>query len=198
MKETLKLDLIAPYGKGVKYLIPSNVSGEIRECIGSYEQSGITYVCFEESDKYRIWHDIEDCYMILRKMELTKPIFLEGEEIIPLEVIGKIINSDYQHLDTDKEGNAIIGYDEHKSCCCPFDCDCGSYNKSYILFYKAETKNFYSTVYIDADPDNIIGEETHESYEAIKWLYENKFDIENLIEQNLAIDVETLESNPYE
>lgn len=192
MKQILTLEHIAPYLPYGLHIIHPDIDGEQIQLIMDPAGSSRDTLSIDDVLKY-------DCKPILRPMsDLTRPIKIDGKEVVPLMEIGKMIEPEYKHLDTDNEGNYLIGKDMHISCGCPYDCNCGSNAQSYILFYDSERKNFYSTVYIDANPDNVVGEDTHESYEAIKWLYKHKFDIDGLIESGLAIDANTLETNPYE
>ena len=127
---------------------------------------------------------------ILRPLsDLTKEIDHNGEKIAPLEVIGKIIDDDYKCLHYDGL-DYIIGKTVNPRCGCPYDYDCMCYD--YHLFYK--DFNFYSTVYQDGNSDDIIDEITHESYELVQKLIEWHFDVFELIEKGLAIDINTLEN----
>lgn len=107
--------------------------------------------------------------------KLTKEIEHNGEKFFPLEVIGKIIDKDYTLLHFDGE-DVIIGKDINPRCGHPYDCDCTEY--THDLFYK--DFNFYSTIYQDGNPNNIIGEDVFESYLLIEKLKEWHFNIYDL------------------
>lgn len=125
---------------------------------------------------------------ILRPIsDLTKEIEVNGEKFYPLELIGKIIDNEYVGLAEDEDG-IIIGKDVSPRCGCPYDCDCMSY--TYNLFYK--DFNFYSTVYQDGNPNDMVDEIVHESYLLMQKLIEWHFDVFELIEKGLAIDINTL------
>jgi hypothetical protein len=127
----------------------------------------------------------DDVKLILRAIsDLRKEI--EENQILfyPLEIIGKMIDEDYECVSENEDG-IIVGKDMNPRCGHPYDCDCMSY--TYDLFYKEF--NFYSTIYQDGNPDDLVNEITHESYLLIKKLIEWHFDIFNLIEQNLAVSI---------
>ena len=147
------------------------------ECSFS-ENSGFRGECFYMNSFKPILSPLSD---------LTKEIEVNGEKFVPLEVIGKIIDDDYKCLHDDGL-DYIIGKDVSPRCGCPYDCDCMCY--TYDLFYK--DFNFYSTVYQDGNPDDIIDEIIHESYELVQKLLEWHFDVFGLIEKGLAVDINTL------
>jgi hypothetical protein len=122
--------------------------------------------------------------IVLRPLsDLTKEIEHNGEKFYPLEIIGKMVDEDYKYLSEDEDG-IIVGKDINPRCGHPYDCDCMSY--AYNLFYK--DFNFYSTIYQDGNPDDLVNETTHESYLLIQKLFEWHFDVFGLIEKGLAID----------
>lgn len=63
---------------------------------------------------------------------------------------------------------------------------------TYNLFYK--DFNFYSTVYQDGNPNDMVDEIVHESYLLMQKLIEWHFDVFGLIEKGLAIDINTLKN----
>lgn len=131
----------------------------------------------------------DETFPILRPLsDLTKEIEVNGEKFYPLELIGKIIDNEYVGLAEDEDG-IIIGKDVSPRCGCPYDCDCMSY--TYNLFYK--DFNFYSTVYQDGNPNDMVDEIVHESYLLMQKLIEWHFDVFGLIEKGLAVDINTLE-----
>jgi hypothetical protein len=125
---------------------------------------------------------------ILRPIsDLTKEIEVNGEKFYPLLEIGIIIDDDYLYLDEDENG-IIVGKDVNPRCGCPYDCNCMSY--TYNLFYS--DFNFYSTVYQDGNENDMVNEIVHESFILIQKLFEWHFDVFGLIENDLAIDINTL------
>ena len=127
--------------------------------------------------------------------DLTKEIEHNGEKFVPMEVIGKLIDNRCCHLytdDTDENLFDVYGWDQRTSCSCPFpDCDCGKYDRTFILKYDSENIYFYSDTYFDGDPDCEAGTEIYSSYNYIQKLFEWHFNVFNLPE-HLWVDINTL------
>ena len=115
--------------------------------------------------------DLEYCLNnskpILRKLDLTKLITVNGVEIIPIVELAKISYPDK------------IWYFERNNC----------YSECGLYFY-FDYKNFYCM-----GINNPLS--VYNQLQLFKWLYANKFDVEGLIDAGLAIDADTLETNPY-
>lgn len=138
----------------------------------------------EEADGYV---QLENVKPILRPLsDLTKEIEVNGENFVPIEFIGQMIDKNYVNLYDDENGS-VVGYGEHISCGCPYDCDCGRMARDFILKYNQEEKYFYSEISMDANYDNIIGQEDHCSYYLIQKLISWHFDIFDLHSKNLCI-----------
>lgn len=126
--------------------------------------------------------------LILRPLsDLTKEITHNGKTFVPMVEIGKLID-DYSFLDTDKNGNAIIGRDYSYG---------ENLSDTYLFFYDDENKSFYTNYYPDNNADiteNSYYEKTYhcDSFEFIQKLFEWHFDVFVLIEKGLAIDINTI------
>ena len=123
---------------------------------------------------------------------LTKEITINGEEFYPLEILGQLIDEDYKYLSDDEYG-CIIGKDETWGFS---HIDADGVINSYNLFYSEKKMGFFSTIYKDGNPDDIIDEIEHSSFELFQKLFEWKFDVFGLIDAGLAEPV-TEDFNPY-
>lgn len=118
--------------------------------------------------------------LILRAMDLTKPITVDGQEIIPIVELCKIAsnvlefnedsvkyNEEQRQLEvTGKRGYKLIfAFDEKDS--------------SFILMSNSKSATVSNQLAL------------------FQWLAKHKFDFMNLIPEKLAIDVNTLDVNPY-
>lgn len=113
--------------------------------------------------------------LILRKMDLTKPITIDGVEIIPIEFLktgGTNINEVRSRYDDDFGG--IVS-----SCC-----DNEEHELRYSPRYGFERRYKCEGRALSQLP-------------LFKKLYEWKHDVDGLIEKGLAIDADTLDVNPY-
>jgi hypothetical protein len=177
--KTLTLDLIAPYLshqlKVIRTIRPQtkqifNISG--------YEQfSDYTNITLTNGEG-KFWSS--ECLekqipsqfnIILRKMDLTIPIIIEGKEVIPLIELAKISYSTEWFY---KEGTVNV--------VSAAECHGFEWNEDHFELYNQISGGFLPV---------------KNQLQLFKWLYENKFDIEGLIEQNLAIDADSLQTNPY-
>lgn len=117
-------------------------------------------------------HNEDDNFkLLLRYMNLTQPIIVEGEEIIPIVELSKI-----------------------------------AYNTEW--FYKVGNYNATSSAEVHGFEYNETGFEMYNQISGgflpvknqlalFQWLFRHKFDVFGLIEKGLAIDVNTLTTNPY-
>lgn len=99
---------------------------------------------------------------VLRPRDLTKPIQVDGKEVIP--IVEMSIYKDFKVV------NIISDI------------------KKYTVVFEVSGVDFQYSVYKDGSTLSL---------REAKWLYANKFDLEGLIDAGLAIDVNTLETNPY-
>lgn len=109
---------------------------------------------------------------ILRPMDLTKPIIVEGKEIIPIVELAKIAFPNEKTWTIESEEEGII------SC---MDFDFGYRGNSF-----KSSGYMYKPVHV---PSQLI---------LFQWLLKHKFDVFGLIEKGLAIDANTLTTNPYD
>ena len=120
--------------------------------------------------------EINDCMPILRPLDLTKEIEHGGEKFVPIVELAKIASSKLKWAVAFKDGQCYIGTDV--------------YQKQYTFFYSVYEQSFYI---------NSIRDMKHTPYQfkLFQKLIEWHFDICNLISKNQAIDINTLETNPY-
>jgi hypothetical protein len=129
-----------------------------------------------EKDSLIICYDIFDKYYIafgalkpiLSPMDLTKPIILEDKEVIPIVELAKISIPHFTWSINDKGEATYI------------DSSFYYLGNDFCVYWQGEAHIAKNQLAL------------------FKWLYANKFDIDGLIEKGLAIDVNTLERNPYE
>lgn len=115
-------------------------------------------------NEYEYAEDIEDLYPILRPMDLTKSIIVEGKEVIPiLELIR--VTKDYPIIE-----------------------DIRKVNDGYHYSFKHEKMRYSMINCLYINSMDIM---------QFQWLFKHKFDVFGLIEKGLAIDCNTLETNPY-
>lgn len=170
MTQQLTLEHIAHYlPYGLKVNSPDNQVYELTAW--PYAGRNLTYIqeFFENEDE-----------PILRPMDLTKAIQVEGTEVIPIVELAKIAFPDED------------------------------WRKPNGVFYYPKARNSYPKIPIDFTYNNgFSAVKDHCHYDAqniyipnqlalFQWLFKHKFDVFNLIERGLAIDVNTLETNPYE
>lgn len=140
---------------------------------------------------------------ILRPMDLTKPIIVEGKEVIPIMELAKIglghelfdsgdKNDGYRfYEEKDIYDNYSIMYSRDYECCLKIHCS----DLYYTLGYNTESKYFFA--YMGVEGVNEWPKTLRLQLSLFQWLFKHKFDVFNLIPQNLAIDVNTLTTNPY-
>lgn len=110
---------------------------------------------------------------VLRQMDLTKPIIVEGKEVIPIMELALL---------------AFPGLDWEQ----------GEIKKHTAISSSFTNSNFqYRNSEFITQNLNMEMVQTGNQIALFKWLYANKFDVDGLIKKGLAIDVNTLETNPY-
>ena len=121
--------------------------------------------------------EINDCMPILRPLDLTKEIEHGGEKFVPIVELAKIawvdddVDFKYQSL---KEGTVFIAFSD----------------KNNVFGYDSNTQSFFGA--IDGKPCSVVNQLT-----LFETMVKYHFDISNLISKNQAIDINTLETNPY-
>lgn len=155
--EKLTLEHIAghlPYG--LKYILPDT------------NKPIIDYVTFSEAWALLPQHGSKR-KMILRRLDLTKPILVEGKEVIPIVELAKIAFPGESHEWKLRNNRGLaINY--------------------YHLIFGYKQGGFYTLKSMEIPNQKLL----------FQWLYKNHYDLDGLIDLNLAIDVDTLEVNPYE
>jgi hypothetical protein len=158
--EKLTLENIAPF---LPYGLKIKVGKGVREMVCDITQQSQIQTCVLISNV------IESQYKpLLIKMDLTKPIIVDGKEVIPIVELAIIAFPELQWK-SNGIGNATTGYGH--------------------TFYYLTNKMCFGCTHSAFTPYQI---------QCFQWLFEHKFDFFNFIEKNLAIDVTTLETNVYE
>lgn len=169
--ETLTLEHISPYLpywlKALKmsaenpYIV--NISGATKE------DNGKEYLFYSEP-KNKEFGNYEIIYFkpYLRPMDLTKPIQVDGKEVIPIVELAKLFDPFHEWIIKD-------GY------CVSSQGSFYSWDKDFVF------KDHHTKEVLVCTRQIIL----------LKWLYANKFDLEGLIEKGLAINVNDLKENPY-
>lgn len=125
------------------------------------------------------YSSLSGCKPILRNIaDITKEITHKGQTFVPIVELAKIASRIY--IKDFKVKHVLVEWcDVYTECGCSF----GFNNDEFYFFHKT-----------------ISGEEqlTINQYELFDKLNEWFFDYRGLIEKGLAIDVNTLENNPYE
>lgn len=116
------------------------------------------------------WHNETDNFkLLLLPMDLTKPIIVEGKEIIPIVELAKIFDPFHQWIIKDNK-------------CVSSQCSFYLWDKDFVL------KDHYTKDVLVCTRQLAL----------FQWLFKNKFDVFGLIEKGLAIDANTLTTNPYD
>jgi len=116
------------------------------------------------------------CKPILRKLDLTKSIKVNGVESKPIVELAKIAFPNVIHWHIAGDSSCRGGDDER-----------------YRFAYR---KDLYAFVHVYYGLHISDGHVPNQK-QLFKWLYANLFDVDNLIDKGLAIDADTLEINPY-
>lgn len=175
MKSKLTLEHIAsflPYGlKGLSGVKPLLLNKEIWELVGVKPMSkGFEASFWGVREDYKNIIAISAFKPILRRMDLTKPITIDGVEKIPIVELANIaFNSDWKI------------YNEKDTV----------YRDCYgIKEYFTYSDNSFYRYTIDGGHISIQNQ-----LKLFQWLYENKFNID--IPDELVIYTDTLETDPY-
>lgn len=185
MKQQLTLENISPY---LPYGLYSKRGEKLQKLEWDLTKQHDIYIAFTMSDVLnQTWKPL------LRQMDLTKPIIVEGKEVIPIVELALIVHGfgrsewknrlksmnvkDITHSNIESSVTYNnVGEGRRKL----------SYNKGWKSFLLSD---YNSSVYALHIPD---------SNALFKWLYAHFFDVEDLIGKNLAINVNSLDINPYE
>lgn len=174
--EKLTLENIAPF---LPYGLKGNlINDEYYEPVYAGElfriETGLT-TKKREPEPFVIVDDYEDYLQyftpILRPMDLTKPIILEGKEVIPIVELAKIAfpRHDWFHVNAKN----VVTEDKEKG----FEFD----GKDFDFYNMHDGKIL----------------PVYNQLALFQWLFKHKFDVFGLIPLGLAIDINTLETNPY-
>lgn len=185
--ERLTLHEIAPYlPYGLYYQLKGNFP--LKEGIDNFIEEIFKLNPFGcEVKKFVEW---DTCKPILRPMNLTTPIKIDGVEVVPIVELFKMV--------------CFRNYDEHADMIfLSMKLDCEGDNWLRVLTdYTIKTellftyeKGSFSFKRITPKYEDI---EVIHQLKMFQYLYKNKFDIHGLIPAGLAVDVNTLETNPYE
>lgn len=131
---------------------------------------------------------------ILYPMDLTKPIQVEGKEIVPIVELynisqGIYYSPKYHHIDImatdwvciDKKGHWLYNFKIFKP-------------ENDIRLNTGYGFELFTT---DLRNENKKSFPVNNQNLIFQWLFKHKFDVFGLIEKGLAIDVNTLETDPY-
>jgi len=122
-------------------------------------------------------YPVHVCKPILRKLDLTKSIKVDGVEILPLLELAKISIPKIQwELKNYSSLNTTIA-------------------KSGDFSFSISMWGDFSLTENDGGSYDVLS--VSNQRHLFKWLYANLFDVDNLIDKGLAIDADTLENNPY-
>jgi len=155
-----------------------------------YKVKGVfeNFIYYQEGASF----SIENCKPILRPMDLTKPITIDGKEVIPLQELALIVHGFGRREWKNRLKSMSIKNIKHSNIEQSLSYnDVGAGRKKFA--YNFGWKGFLLSA------DNGVSYPLHinDQLALFKWLYANKFDVDGLIEKGLAIDVNTLEINPY-
>ena len=149
------------------------------------QYSELTWLYPIVTDKEYIWcykttagnaDNIEECRPILRPLDLTKEIAHKGETFVPIVELAKEFHIVSEYTVTSyRDAKDYKEYGSEVKCCVEND----ESRYSYFRIHGGEMIH-------------------HSEYRIVQKLHEWMFDTENLIESGLAINVNTLEANPYE
>ncbi|MDR2274324.1 MAG: hypothetical protein LBF27_25680 [Sphingobacterium sp.] len=136
------------------------------------------------------WYATNIFKPILRPLsELTKEIEHNGVSFLPLLLLAKVEDYQNNYLDDDESGIPIIGKDVSD-----FDMGSMTYAHTYRFRFDEELKLFVVDL-LDED-GSMISEAINiatRNFDLIKKLYEWHFDVFGLIDQGLAIDINSIE-----
>lgn len=173
--EKLTLENILPYSIGYEGVKLHHFDAErefISVCVIA-ELSEDEAVITDNEHEYA--ENIAGLLPILYPMDLTKPIMVDGKEIIPIVELAKIA---FEGIEFENwlQGDRAISKEIEKS-------------KRIRFWYLKKDQSFQTTLCGKQHVTNQIV--------LFQWLFKHKFDVFGLIEKGLAIDVNTLATNPY-
>jgi hypothetical protein len=133
-----------------------------------------------ESQCFAYNYDLSEFIPVLRPIsDLYKTITHNGKEIVPIVELAKIAT----RLDfTPRENKSAIFSD-------------GVYTNQYFGFSK--TGSFFRLIDVNDGYDSTENIAVDNQYKLFDYLHELKIDYRGLIESGLAINANTLETNPY-
>lgn len=186
MENKLTLENIAPFGKGLMYKDKYFMYEIDMLSFDLYDERGVFLKIISETLIASVWQNTTECAKpVLRKMDLTKSITAEGKEIIPIVELAKIA---FPNINFNKKKVSYkIGADELPICPDVWI----SIDDEYGNVHKLSFNEAFKCFKIDNQYDN------YRQLKLFKWLYKHKFDIDGLIDAGLAIDADSLETNPY-
>lgn len=140
------------------------------------------------------WFDVvfERSKPILRRCDLTKPIIHNREEIIPIvHLFEKCLVDIYKHVpeykltlvDNSEHTSGLVAHIDDYRYGFTFNCDI---DDNYVEFELSNAYKDFKSTSLKINQEDLFQK-----------LYEWKFDTQGLIEAGLAVDVETLSTNPY-
>lgn len=184
--KTLTLENICPYlPYGLKFLHTETDNEGSYTHEAELETAGKECLTFKKSvySPADYYFDNECCVVvkpILRPMNLTSPITVEGKDIIPIVELCKIASN-------------VLEFNE----------DSVKYNEEQRQL-EVTGKRGYKLIFAFDEKDSSFILMSNSKYVTVsnqlalfQWLAKHKFDYMNLIPEKLAIDVNTLDVNPY-
>lgn len=177
------IEHILPYFAYCLMVQVESVDGiEILPITAIQRKDGTDIIQVSNTDYYPDADDNEfNIKLILRKMDLQKSIIVDGEELIPIVELAK--------LAFPEDGDVWI-IPKH-----PKNCVINTNNSDYWFeydngFQAGESEDF-------TDRGILVPRRILNQLCLLKWLFKHKFDVFGHIEKGLAIDVDTLQVNPY-
>lgn len=129
------------------------------------------------------WYSIDQFSPILHPIsDLVKPIWHKGKEVIPIVELVRIAAPDLK-----KEIKDTYVLNGH--------CGCNFTNEYYLYSFDYWYENITFSLENNDYDGNI--QEVNNQFQLFQMMLEWHFDIAGLIEKGEAIDVNTLETNPY-
>jgi len=186
MENKLTLEHLAPYlPYGLEGFSSNGMSTTIDELIGIYSDFSLTlktYVNNHNSVDYGC--GIDEFKPILRPLsDLTKEIEVDGEKFVPLEQLCKIAIDEYDAKENYFLSENIVEFEV--------------VNNNSISAYFQENLKFRFSYSDERGLFSLFTPQELTCYFGLKYtnkLFEWHFDINNLIEKGLAIDINTLEN----
>ena len=190
MKQQLTLEHITSYlPYGLQVTVPKNYNfGGMKT-----DSKFLTLLCAKEDwfmiSGFSAFHPMENFKPILRPMDLTKPIIVEGKEIVPIVELFKMVAfRNYDDYANNIFNQMHLGFEDNNW----LRVKTGFPQDTQLLF--TYTSGSFTFKRIEPRYEDV---EVINQLKMFKWLYANFFDVDELIDAGLAIDVNTLETNPY-